>query len=152
MNRAPRERDRRFPDGSKGAVLDTKPIHVSTAPRAKAGLRSQIQDAIRVHEIGRLLAEEADYKESFEESNDFDVGDDYTPEDDFDSDLDPPQEALDSHDELDIRLAGSLKRVFESFGMTVSAPEPSASVSGGTEGGSETPPPPPSTSSESKDD
>jgi len=90
MEREPRLRDRRFPNGTKGAVLDTTPIHVSTSPRAKSGLRSQIQDAIRVHEIGRLLAEEADYKESFEESNDFDVGDDYIPEEDFDSDLDPP--------------------------------------------------------------
>ena len=133
--REPRLRDRRYVDGEKGQVLDTSPIAITTTPRAKSGLRSQIQDAIRVHEIGRLLAEEAEYKESFAESNDFNVGDDYIPEDDFDSDLDPPEEVLDTHDELDLRLAGSLKRVFESFGMKVTTPEePSAPVPEGEKG------------------
>lgn len=141
MNREPRLRDRRFPDGSEGAVLDTSPIHVSTSPRAKAGLRSQIREAIQVHELGRLLAEEEGYRETFEESNDFDIGDDYSSEDDFDSDLDPPQEVLDSHDELDVRLADSLRRVFESFGMRISPEDASAPASDSGGKGGDTPGP-----------
>lgn len=140
--RESRERDRRFPDGSRGAVLDETPIATAVAGKAKPGLRGQIQEAVRHELLARALADEAEYRETFEESNDFDVGDDYSPEDDFDSDLDPPQETLDDSDELDVRLASSLRRVFESFGMKVSEPEPSAPVSGGErEGDKPTPPP-----------
>jgi len=133
--REPRERDKRFPNAGQGAVMDEKPIAVTSKARTKAGLTSQIQEAIRDHDIARLISEERAYKESYKEANDFDIGDDYVPEEDEYGDLDGETPADDEPDELDIRLADSLKRVFRSFGIAVEdSPESSAPVSGG-EGG-----------------
>ncbi|AJK28317.1 hypothetical protein [Eel River basin pequenovirus] len=128
-----RRRHRIYPEKAQGAMLDATPIHVATKTKAKRGLRSQIQDAIANHELARLLAEERAYVETPQEADDFDVGDDNPSADHFDSDIDPPQEALDTHDELDSRLDSALRRVLTSIGVKV--PESSSAPDDDGKGG-----------------
>jgi len=118
-----RRRDRLYGHEGKGARVSSHPVHVTIKTTADRGLRGQIADGIQQHKLAQLLADELDYIESPEESDDFAVGDDYVHEDNFDSDLDPPQEATEPLDELDMRLAGSLRRVLAQIGIDFPEPD-----------------------------
>jgi len=119
-----RRRERLYGHEGKGARVSSDPVHVTVKATADRGLRGQIADGIQQHKLAQLLADEMEYIESPEESDDFAIGDDYIHEDNFDSDLDPPEEATQPLDELDMRLASSLRRVLAQIGIDF--PEPSA--------------------------
>jgi len=120
-----RARDKLYSDDTKGANVSSKPVAASTRTTAAPGLKGQIQQAIRSELIARSLAGDMQHRESFEEANDFDVGDDYSPEDDVYSDLDvTPQQAND--DDVDNRFARALVGVFESAGIKFPKEEPAA--------------------------
>lgn len=69
-----------------------KPDPVPVAPPVgfvkQPSLAEQIRDMVRSERLAREVAESG--YETFEESEDFDVGDDYDPRSPFENDFDPP--------------------------------------------------------------
>lgn len=132
-----RKRDELYTDDARGAHVSSKPIETTTRTKAAGGVQSQIQAAIRDAHFAQALAADMQHRESFEEANDFDVGDDYSAEDDVHSDLDaPPRE--DDGDDMERNFARALVGIFESAGIKFPKEEEGGSsptASDGEEGG-----------------
>jgi hypothetical protein len=111
-----RKRDELYNDDARGAHVSSKPIETATRTTPRQGIQSQIQAAIRDAHFAQTLASDMQHRESFEEANDFNVGDDYSAEEDLYSDLDaPPTE--DDGDHMERDFARALVGIFESAGL-----------------------------------
>lgn len=101
-----------------GSALVPDPTPIATPAKAlvKPGLAEQVRQLVHSEQM-RAAAESAGF-ETPEEADDFNVGDDYEPDSPYEIDLDP---STDDDDELDRRIGGSVKRVFEAFGLKIPA-------------------------------
>lgn len=77
-------------------VLDSTPMALPVGARRPESIQSQIRRMIRSEHLAQAAA--ASGRETFEEADDFNVGDDYDPkspyEMDFDPDLPPPSQPV----------------------------------------------------------
>jgi len=137
-----RRRSRLYGHDGKGAAVSSDPVEGHTRIASAPGLHTQIADAVKNIELARLLADEARYVESAEEADDFHIGDDPPLEGEFDTDLEPPEEAADDIDELDVRLDSAFRRVLGRLGLEL--PDPNSAPNSGGEGGGQTTPQMPS--------
>jgi len=140
--RAPRLRDLIYGHEGKGAALSPEPISVTVKTKAESGLRTQITDAIRNHDLARALAAERDYVETDEEADDFNIGDDAPDQDEIDQDFGVPIPDDDGVDEFDRRLADSFRSVLETLGVQFPTGESAPSPGGDQEGGKNAAKPP----------
>ncbi len=111
-----RARSRLYDHDGKGAAVSSQQREAALKTRPAAGLQSKIQAAIRDAHFAQSIAADMRHRETFEESNDFDVGDDYEAEDDLYSDLDAPP-AEDDGNDMERNFARALVGVFESAGI-----------------------------------
>ena len=80
------EKGRRMtPDGLE--IVDSRPMAPPVGYKKQPSMVDHIRELIRSEKL-RLAAEEAGH-ESFEEADDFDVGDDYDPSTPYEADFDP---------------------------------------------------------------
>lgn len=129
-----------------GELMDPKPLQPPVGYKKQKTLREQIAEMVHSEHMRR--AAESSGLETFEEADDFDVGDDYDPRSPYEDDFDP-QELVDPTDPLASAVERGVSRALSIRDTEGTPPSDNQSREqntnqpkvGGAEGGSKATPP-----------